>query len=223
MIALGWVGLCVCLAGISGLVLFFRPSLLDPEIPVYHYTRIKSTRTGYVHQELTLGNTTYVSDYEEYALSSPGNNHHIGQTPDGMRLYQIIGQTDYLVLYSFMDLVAVFRNSQQPALDLSKITITHLKLASTEVAPGMAPEKDSDNPQLIQEVLDTLKAGTSVVPLNSNIKRYCLYLSGGDLTGMQYCVGVFVDDKGTVYLDHDTVSTDWFPANSLFTKWVTSQ
>ena len=215
------IGISLCLCSIP-LLFFFQPWLFNPFMPLYKFTSIPSAQAGYPHYTLTRGNVTYVSDYEEYALSSPGNDHQIGQTTSRMRLYEISGQTDYIVLYDFMDQVAVFRDSSQPVLDLSAITITHLKLASAEVAPGMAPEKDTDDPQLIDEVLASLKRGTPAASSNTNVKKYCLYLSGGDLMGMQYCAGIYVDSAGKVYVSKDTLSKEWYPVSPLFSDWVKS-
>ena len=223
MIGLGGIGLCICVIVIGVLVIFLRPSLLNPKLPVYTYTKTPSTHAGYDHFELTLGDKTYVSDSEEYALFSPGSGDHaIGQTADGMLLYEVYGQTNYVVLYSFMDPVAVFRNSKQPVLDLSTITVTHLKLASAGVAPGTAPEKDTDDPQLIQAVMSSLRKGTPVTVPSAvgDMKKYCLYLSGGNLYGMQYCAGTYVDQAGQVYLARDALTKDWLQADPLFSAWV---
>src|SRR5258706_3598228 len=225
---LGAVGiaLCVCVIPLIAVAIyFFRPALFNPLLPVYDYKVVSSSHTGYSHQTLILGGTTYESDYAEYALSSPGSDYQIGQTADGMRLYEVYGQKNYVVLYDFMDQVAVFRNSQQPALDLKTAGITGMKLASLAYAPGMGPEKDTDDPQLIQYVITTLTAGTLVTAssLGSNIQKYCLYLSGGDLYGMQYCAGVYVDQRGQVYLAHDALTKEWIRASPLLSEWVKTQ
>src|SRR5215510_7658 len=98
------IALCLCAITVTGLiVLFFFPALLDPFVPIYSYQMTPSTHTGYYHYTLTRGNTTYESDYDEYALFSQGDDHQIGQTLSGMRLIEISGQTNYIVVYSFMD------------------------------------------------------------------------------------------------------------------------
>ncbi len=222
---LGAVGiaLCVCVIPLIAVAIyFFRPALFNPLLPVYDYKVVSSSHTGYSHQTLILGGTTYESDYAEYALSSPGSDHQIGQTASGMRLYEVYGQKNYVVLYDFMDQVAVFRNSQQPALDLKTAGITGMKLASLAYAPGMGPEKDTSDPQLIKYVITTLTDDTPVAASSSgsNIQKYCLYLSGGSLYGMQYCAGVYVDQAGQVYLARDSLTKDWFQADPLFSAWV---
>jgi hypothetical protein len=71
---------CVCAVPVAGIVFFFFPTLLNRFIAIYSYKMIPSTHIGYDHYSLTRGNTTYKSDYGEYALCSPGNDHEIGQT-----------------------------------------------------------------------------------------------------------------------------------------------
>ena len=192
-------------------------------MPLYDFKMTPSTHAGYTRYTLTRGNTTYESDYEEYALSSPGSDHQIGQTASGMRLIEIYGQKKYIVVYDFMDQVAVFRDSQYPALDLSAISVTEMKLASLAYAPGLGPEKDTKDLQLIQSVITTLTEGTPIAsPVSSATDKYCLFLSGGELIGMQYCAGVYVDSARDVYLARDTITQEWFQASPLFTKWATS-
>jgi len=199
------------------------PAILNPFMPIYIYKMTPSTQAGYYHYTLTRGNITYESDYEEYALFSPGNDHEIGQTLSGMRLIEISGQTNYIVVYFFMDQVAVFHESQVPPLDLSTASITDMKLASLAYAPGLGPEKDSQDSQLIQDVITTLTEGNPTPsPVGGSPDKYVLFLSGGDLTGMQYGVGVYVDSSGGVYLARDTLSKDWFQASPLFTQWATT-
>src|ERR1044071_8158819 len=89
--------LCLCIPLVAGVVLFFFPALLNPFMPIYSFKMTPSTQAGYTHYTLTRGSKTYVSDYEEYALSSPGNDNEIGQTLDGMRLIEISGQGQYIV------------------------------------------------------------------------------------------------------------------------------
>lgn len=216
------IALCICVLLIAGIVIvFFFPGLLNPFMPLYSFKMTPSTHVGYTHYTLTHGNTTYVSDYEEYALSSPGNDHEIGQTFSGMRLIEISGQGQYIVVYSFMDQVAVFRDSQASAIDLSTAGVTEMKLASLAYAPGLSPEKDTQDSEIIQEVVSTLTEGTPIVsPVGGTPD--CLYLSGGLLIGMQYCVGVYMDASGQVYLAHDTLSKEWFEAGPLFTEWATT-
>ncbi len=188
---LGAVGiaLCVCVIPLIAVAIyFFRPALFNPLLPVYDYKVVSSSHTGYSHQTLILGGTTYESDYAEYALSSPGSDHQIGQTASGMRLYEVYGQKNYSLAY----------------------------------APGMGPEKDTSDPQLIKYVITTLTDDTPVAASSSgsNIQKYCLYLSGGSLYGMQYCAGVYVDQAGQVYLARDSLTKDWFQADPLFSAWV---
>jgi len=217
------ITLCLCAVPVVGItLLFFFPAILNPFMPIYSFKMIPSTHTGYTHYTLTRGKTTYESDYEEYALSSPGNDHEIGQTSSGMRLIEIYGQKKYIVVYDFMDQVAVFRDSRYPAIDLSTAIVTDMKLASLAYAPGLGPEKDTQDSHLIQNVLAALTTGTPITapPSGSNLQKYCLFLSGGDLIGMQYCVGVYVDASGQVYLARDTLSKEWFQASDLLSDWV---
>ncbi len=220
---LGFLGIvgCSCL---TGLTVFFFPAVLHPFLPIYRYKTTPSTHAGYTHYTLTRGNLTYVSDYEEYALSSPGNDRQIGQTASGMRLYEIYGQQRYIVVYDFMDPVAVFRDSRYPAVDLSTAHITDMQLASLAYAPGLGPQKETQDSKLIQDVIITLTTGTPIAnsPQGGSVQKYCLYLSGGDLIGMQYCVGVHVDPAGNVMLARDTLSSAWLPATKLIADWVKS-
>jgi hypothetical protein len=97
-----------------------------------------------------------------------------------------------------------------------------MKLASLASAPGLGTQKDTMDSKLIQDALATLTIGTPVnVPSGgSSIRAYCLYLSGGDLIGMQYCAGVYVDASGRVYLAHDAITKEWIQASELFSDWV---
>jgi hypothetical protein len=218
---IGAIGILICVCVIP-LTLFFQPWLLRTFVPLYIFKSTPSQHAGYTQYTLTRGNTTYVSDYEEYSLSSPGNDHQIGQTASGMRLYEIYGQKKYIVVYSFMDQVAVFRDNRYPAVDLSTASITDMKLASLAYAPGLGPQKDTQDSKLIQDVIAILTTGTPATNSTaaSNVQKYCLYLSGGDLIGMQYCVAAYVDSTGNVYLAHDTLSKDWFPVGELVADWV---
>jgi hypothetical protein len=54
----------------------------------------------------------------------------------------------------------------------------------------------------------------------SDPHKYCLYLSGGDLTTMEYCVGAYLDNAGNVYLAKDTLSKQWYPASQTLSDWV---
>ena len=219
----GGAVLLVCMIPIVGAaVFFFQPWLLTPYIPLYQFQRGDSNQAGYPLLTLTHGETTYVSDYTEYALSSPGYDRQIGQTTNGAHLYTIDGQKNYVVLYDFMDPVAVFRGVNQPPFDLNTLSVTGMQLASLAFAPGMGHEKNTEDSKLIQNVIATVTKGT---PISSTVSvsdshKYCLYLFGGDLTTMEYCVGAYLDNAGNVYVAKDTLSKEWYPANQLLSDWV---
>jgi hypothetical protein len=52
--------------------------------------------------------------------------------------------------------------------------------------------------------------------------RYGLNLYSDQHPGLIYCMGVFVDGAGNVYLAENTFAQEWFPAGRLFSDWVKS-
>jgi len=218
----GIIGIVVCFCivpAVSLAIYLFRPALLNPFMPVYDYKIVPSVYAGYMRHTLALGNQTYESDYTEYGLTSPGNDRQIGQTSQGARLYHIYGQDNFFVLYDFMSPVAVFRDSRQPAFDLGTAGVTDMLLAPL----GLGPQKSTNDPRIIQDVISTLTdRAPAAADTGGSLDKYCLYLSGGKLIGMQYCVGMYMDKAGQVLLARDTVSKELFQASPLVSGWAKS-
>jgi hypothetical protein len=229
---IGVVGFAICICAIPIALLaiyFFRPSFLDPFTTVYAYEVVPSTHEGYSRHTLTMGNTTYESDYPEYTLSLAGgdNSQLIGQTPLGGRIYGIPGQDPsvYVVMYDFMSPVGIFRKSQYPIFDWHTATFRKMRLyplgAGTNTTGAY---KGSTDAQLIQNVLATLKGRTAISPsqVTGSTSNYALYLYSNQLPGMNFCAGVYMDGDGRVYLAENTISREWFPASQPFYEWARS-
>jgi hypothetical protein len=195
--------------------------------PVYAYGQSASAQSGYTRKTLTSEDTTYESDYAEYALNVTGadNSNLVGRVVEGGDIYAIPGQAPsaYVVLWEFMSPVGIFRNSNHPAFDWRTASFYEIRLSSLTIATATPPvSKDSVNSQLIQDVLTSLKDGEIVSPsqVSGDVESYALYLYSGELQGMNYCAGVYIDAAGRVYLAENTISQEWHLAGPLFSRWA---
>lgn len=221
MIALAGLGLLALII----LAIFFRTGTSNLLAPTYRYNDVPSKYTGFVRHVLRTGNTTYDSDYAEYGLSATGTDRLLGQISPTTQVYAIPGEDPsvYVVLYDLKTQVGVFRNIQHPAFDWRKTSFKKMRLFQLDNNPKTTYQS-STNTQLIQEAITALQARMSVSPLQVTGKptRYGLNLYSDQHPGLIYCLGVFVDSAGTVYLAENTLAQDWFPAGKLFSDWVKS-
>jgi hypothetical protein len=217
-------GLAVFLALIT-LAFFFRTGASSLLSATYRYNDIPSKYTGFVRHVLRTGSTTYDSDYAEYGLSATGTDRLLAQVSSTARVYAIPGEDPsvYVVLYDLKTQVGVFRNTQHPAFDWRRISFKEMRFFQLDTNSSNTYQSSADT-QLIQEAITALRGRTSVSPLQVTGKptRYGLNLYSDQHPGLIYCLGVFVDGAGNVYLAENTLSQDWFPAGKLFTNWVKS-
>jgi len=225
------VGIIVFVIG-GGIAVFglaailYRQAFLNAKnLTEYVYQTSPSTHEGYSHQTLTIASSMYVSDYEEYGLSSAGNDILMGETATGQRVYQIAGQADCLVVYDFMSPLGVFRNTLAPPFDWRTVDFNEMRLYPM-VAPNTQTPADpitSTDKNLIAEALTPLR-DSSIKPLSPDqitlAQTYSLSLYGDQLSGMWYILGVYVDTDGKVYVAENTLSKEWFPASETFAEWI---
>lgn len=220
------IGFCI-LAITLFAILFFRPALLNPLMPVYEYEIVPSAHEGYSRYTLTRDGTTYESDYAEYGLSTNWYDKQIGQTPLGGRIYTIPGQDNYVVLYDFMSPIGVFRNSQTPPFDWRTDNFNEMRLYSTKIVTATPDDPIiSTDIQLIQDALFPILEGAATVSpsqVNGSYEGYVLYLYSEQLTGMSYGFGVYIDESGMVHVAENTLSKEWLPANKSFSEWARSK
>ena len=218
------IGGGVAVFGLAAIL--FRQALLNAgNPPDYAYQTSPSTHEGYSHQTLTIAGSVYVSDYEEYGLSSAGNDILMGETATGQRVYQIAGQADYLVVYDFMSPLGVFRNTLVPPFDWRTVDFNEMRLYPM-VAPNTQTPADpisSTDKDLLEAALSPLR-DSSITPLSPDqvtpTQTYSLSLYSDQLSGMWYILGVYVDTAGKVYVAENTLAKEWFPASEAFSNWV---
>jgi len=220
-------GMCVlavmCVIGL-GVVMKLRGTFP----PVYAMDQVDSEHEGYRRTTLISGNTVYVRDYEEYALIS-GNTQPpqmIGQLPfseDAVSgVYAIPGQdpSAYVLEYDPM-YQAVYRNIEHPSFNWREAEFQKIRLMFPTANP-----RESEDPVLIEEILNTLKGGNpTVVPMQadgnySGVQNYALLLFTDQLPGMMVMAGVHVNQNGEVFLAEDIVSNQWMPPGPLFVEWI---
>ena len=194
----------------------------------YSYEQSPSAQSGYTRQTLTSGSTVYESDSTEYALQLSGSDTSrlVGTITEGGKIYAIPGQdpSEYVALWDSTSPVAVFRNSKHAAFDWRNADFYKMQFTPPRSTNTAIPfkTKESANPQLLTEVLESLKNETIVSPTQAGdgVKSYTLYLYSGELAGMSYCVGVYIDSTGRVYLAENTISQEWHQAGPLFSRWA---
>ena len=223
-----WGGILVLIG-----VLFFyglaailtRQALLKAGTPVYEYQTSASTHEGYLRQTLTISGITYISDYEEYGLTSAGNDFTVGKTSTGLQIIGVAGQNDYVVLYDFMSPIAVFRNQDAPSFDWHAINFNEMRLFPMIGPNTQMPDAPivSTDKTLIAAALSPLR-DSSTTPISPEqvqlAHTYFLNLYSDQLTGMWYIMGVYVSTDGKIYMAENTLSKEWFPASETFAEWV---
>jgi hypothetical protein len=194
--------------------------------PVYTFEQSPSTHSGYRHSTFSSGNTVYVNDYDEYALLSANTNptQVVGRTEyGGDTICAIPGQkpTSYVIHVGWMGPEGIYRNSQLPPFDWRNATFQKMQFA---IPDGPAANKQSTDAALIEDVVTTLKQAATTTPPSqvpgSYDNIYGLYLFSDQLPGLIYCVGVYMDNSGQVYVAENTSSKQWIQAGPRFTKWV---
>ena len=208
---------------------FMNPE--DLTLPVYKTDQTDSTHEGYRHTTLTSGSLVYVNDFEECSLQlmNPVPTQVIGREEFGDgKVCAIEGQkiTAYIAadVGSEMPAYAVFRALHQPPYDWRKTTFQKMRFA---IPTGPAANKETTDSLLIQDVLKTLRDGTptisaSLIPTNqTNWKRFsALLLSSDDLPGIEFAVGVYMDNDGGFYLAENQYAKHWIKANDVMNQWM---
>jgi hypothetical protein len=243
VIGLG-VGLCVVgLVSIAFLISVFlgvgEPPI-NPLLPVYTTDQVPSTHPGYRRTTATSGTNVYVSDFEEQMLQLQNcdPNNVIGRSPfGGGKICSIPGEppTAYIAVDegSEMPAFAVFRNSQWPPFDWRHATFQKMEYTGQI---GRTEHKRTTDPALIEDVVRTLRDGTSVTspPLAavsgiiSNMNGVLLICD--QLPGLVFSPCVYKEPSGPAYLVDSFVTLNdytnkwlqvrWIPASPLFTQWL---
>ena len=215
----------VCLASaVAGIPIYTAFSL-----PVYKMEQVDSIHTGYRRTTITSGNTVYVHDYEEYALTSINSapNEKIGRIEFSIfgayGLYAIPGvdPSEYALEFDPMYQV-VYRNIEHPPFDWRNAEFQRIRLSYQEpINP-----KESEDPLLIDEILSALKSGTpTIVPIQtdgnySDTRNYNVILFSDQLPGLMYFAAAHETTSGEVFLAENAISNEWMPAGPLFAKFI---
>jgi hypothetical protein len=233
------VGL-VSIACLVGVFLVVGEPPVNPLLPVYTTDQVDSAHPGYRRTTATSGTNVYVSDFEEQMLQLQNYDptHVIGRSQfGGGKICSIDGQppTAYIAVDegSEMPAFGVFRNSQWPPFDWR-----HAAFRSMEYTAQMGPSahKRTTDPALIEDVIRTLRDGTSVTspPLAavsgiiSNMNGVLLICD--QLPGLTFSPNVYKESSGPAYLVDSFVTENdytnkalrvrWIPASPLFNLWL---
>ncbi|MGD0059178.1 MAG: hypothetical protein ABSD58_07145 [Verrucomicrobiia bacterium] len=243
LIGLG-VALCVvALVSIAFLVSVFLvvgAPPINPLLPVYTIDQGASAHPGYRRTTATSGTNVYVSDFEEQMLQLQNYdpNHVIGRSLfGGGEICSIPGQppTAYIAVDegSEMPAFAVFRNSQRPPFDWRHATFRSMEYTA-QIGPSA--HKRTTDPALIEDVIHTLRDGTSVTsPPLAAISGIISNLNGvwlicDQLPGLAFNPNVYKEPSGPAYLVDSFVTLNdftnkalqvrWIPASPLFNQWL---
>lgn len=199
-------------------------------LPVYKMEQTDSVHEGYRRTTLTSGNTIYIQDYEEYALGSTNYapTEMIGRFPnflglDTGGLYAIPGQDPAAYVLEWDPMYqSVYRNIEHPPFDWSHAEFQYIRLSYQEpINP-----KESDDPLLIEEILDALKNGApAIVPMQtdgnySQTRNYTVILFSDQLPGLMYIAAVHETTSGEVFLAENVISNEWMSAGPLFMEFI---
>lgn len=202
-------------------------------LPTFRMEQVPSEHEGYRHSTLTSGNTVYVNDYEEYALATfgPSPTQMIGRLPvseyPDNGVYAIPGQdpSAYVLEYDPMYQI-VYRNIEHPPFDWRTAVFQKMRLG---IPIGPAANKETTNPQVIEDVLRTLQgAAIFIVPLDAtgsyvNYENYGLNLFSDQLPGLAYIAGVHINADGQIYLAENGITNQWHPVSSSFLEWMNGE
>jgi hypothetical protein len=248
LIALG-IPVCVAMLVMVAVVWFFGLGNIlwslgltgvDQTLPVYTTEQVLSSHPGYRRTTATSGTNVYVCDFEEQMLhlQDYDPNHVIGRSPFGNgKICSIPGQptTAYIAVDegSEMPAFAVYRNSQWPAFDWRHATFRSMEYTAQL---GPSAHKRTTDPALIEDVIHTLRDGTSVTspPLAavsgiiSNMNT--VWLLCDQLPGLAFNPNVYKEPSGPAYLVDSFVTMNdftnkwlqvrWIPASPLFNQWL---
>jgi len=218
----------------------FGSTGVNPLLPVYTTEQVPSTHSGYRHTTATSGTNVYISDFEEQMLQLQDYypNHVIGRSPfGGGKICAIPGQppTAYIVVDegSEMPAFAVFRNSQWPPFDWRHATFRSMEYTAQL---GPSAHKRTTDPALIEDVIRTLRDGTSVTsPPLAAISGIISNLNGvllicDQLPGLAFNPNVYKEPSGPAYLVDSFVTLNdytnkalrvrWIPASPMFNQWL---
>src|SRR5208283_2616402 len=166
------LGAVLCMAAVVSIAFLVSVFLvvgeppINPLLPVYTTEQVPSSHPGYRRTTATSGTNVYVSDFEEQMLQlqnyDPTNV--IGRSPfGGGKICSIPGEppTAYIAVDegSEMPAYAVFRNSQWPPFDWRHATFRSMEYTA-QIGPSA--HKRTTDPALIEDVIRTLRDGTSV-------------------------------------------------------------
>ena len=241
LIAVGMVA-CVAMLVTALIAWFFGlgDAGVDRFLPVYTTEQVPSAHPGYRRTTAMSGTNVYVSDFEEQMLQLQDYypSHVIGRSPfGGGKICSIPGQplTAYIAVDegSEMPAFAVFRNSQWPPFDWRHATFRSMEYTAQL---GPSAHKRTTNPALIEDVVRTLRDGTSVTspPLAavsgiiSNMNG--VWLICDQLPGLAFNPSVYKEPSGPAYLVDSFVTLNdftnkwlqvrWIPASPLFNQWL---
>lgn len=206
-------------------------------LPVFTFEQTDSRHEGYRRTTVSSGGTTYVNDYEEYALvlQNGSPTQAVGRAKfGGGTLCAIDGQPPaaYLAVDvgSEMPAYAVFRASDQPPFDWRAVEFQSMQFAVPE---GRVTHMRTADPALIADVLATLRDGAPAAPQpdpGRAGKLLGLHLFSDHLPGLVFAPSAYQDETGAVYLSENlAVQTGgpaprfharWIPASPRFTAWV---
>jgi hypothetical protein len=239
LIALGVVAL-VSIAFLTSVFLGVGEPPINPLLPVYTTEQVLSSHPGYRRTTATSGTNVYVSDFEEQMLQLqdyyPANV--IGRSPfGGGKICSIPRQppTAYIAVDegSEMPAFAVFRNSQWPPFDWRHATFRSMEYTA-QIGPSA--HKRTTDPALIEDVIRTLRDGTSVTsPPLAAVSGIINNMNGvslicDKLPGLAFYPNVYKEPSGPAYLVDSFVTLNdftnkwlqvrWIPASPLFNQWL---
>jgi hypothetical protein len=248
LIALG-IPVCVATLVIVAVVWFFGLGNIlwslgltgvDGSLPVYATEQVLSSHPGYRRTTATSGTNVYVCDFEEQMLHLQNYDPTdvIGRFSFGnAKICSIPRQptTAYIAVDegSEMPAYAVYRNSQWPPFDWRRATFRSMEYTAPM---GPSAHKRTTDPALIEDVIRTLRDGTSVTspPLAavsgiiSNMNT--VWLVCDQLPGLAFNPNVYKEPSGPAYLVDSFVTLNdftnkwlqvrWIPASPLFNQWL---
>jgi hypothetical protein len=227
---------CMALVGLS---LCCDPGPGSGSLPVYSLDQTDSSRAGYRRTTITSAGMVFVHDYEEYSLhlANPDPTKVVGRSKFGNgKICAIEGQspTAYLAadMGSEMPAYDVFRAERQPPFDWRQASFLKMRL---DVPEGPAANKVTTDPEVIQDVVHSLRDGTPAAPftVESAVGTghvHLLLLWSDQLPGLVFSPAVYFDPAGPVYLAESLVAVEfkgsnqsirasWIPASAAFTQW----
>ncbi len=201
---------------------FVSRRIQEATAPVYTFTQSPSKMADYMSSTLSSGGIVYENDVPEFSMNMGSTvlTRIIGRTQDELLLYAFSGHNppDYVVLTGFMMSATIFRNSQKPAFDWRSASFQEMRLT---IDTAKTRRKTTRDPQVIAEVIAALKSGFGgprTLPVDGGDT---VFLTSSQVPpGLFYCVKMYVDSTGQVYLAESALSNQWFTVGQLFSAWV---